>query len=198
MRRVLIAGFASLLALALIAPAAQGATQLRQVQVDLPASPQTTPPTPGGTLTLDFVFKNTRGNKKKFTPRQLTRIDISKVPLSCYNAPVNPTGTSQLLLTTTLQTKIKLKKKAPVNPAKSKPGRYNFNFSYSFPAFTGNFPTFTGTLTGTIDKPNGAAKPRFPRSQGTLIIEDIDSPPGQWNCSTDGRRSWGGLPLTAP
>jgi hypothetical protein len=82
-------------------------------------------------------------------------------------------------------------------PNKPKPGRYAFNFSYGFPGFTGNFPSFTGTLSGTIDKPNGAAKPRSPRSQGTLIIDDLDSPPGQWNCSTEGRKSWGGLPLTA-
>ena len=190
MRRALITVFASLLAVPLIAPAAQGATQVRHVRVEMPASPQTTPPTPAGLLTLDFVFKNTRGNKKKFTPRQLTRIDFSKVPLLCFNAPVNPTGSSQLLLTTTLATKIKLKKAPPPHSTKPKPGRYAFNFAYSFPAFTGNFPAFTGTLSGTIDKPNGAAKPRSPRSQGTLIIDDIDSPPGQWNCSTAGRRSW--------
>jgi hypothetical protein len=148
-------------------------------------------------ITLDFVFKNKTGDKKKFTPRQLTRIDFAKVPLLCYNAPVNPNGTSQLLLTTTLATNVKLKKKAPVNPAKAKPGRYAFDFTYNLPAFTGNFPAFTGTISGTIDKVTGAPKPRIPRFQGSLRIDDLDSPPGQWNCSTDGTLGWGG-PLPAP
>ena len=30
-----------------------------------------------------------------------------------------------------------------------------------------------------------------------MIIDDLDSPPGQWNCSSEGRKSWGGFPLTA-
>jgi predicted transporter len=55
MGRVLITGFASLLIVALIAPAAQGATQVRQVQVEVSESGQI-PLTPPGTLTLDFVF----------------------------------------------------------------------------------------------------------------------------------------------
>ena len=129
MRRLLIAVLGSLLAVVLIAPAAQGATQVRQIQTVMPPVFGYVPPTPGGMLTLDFVFKNKRGNKKTFTPRQLTRIDFSQVPIGCYNAPVNPNGTSQLLLTTTLATNIKLKKKAPANPAKAKPGRYHFNFA---------------------------------------------------------------------
>ena len=139
-------------------------------------------------ITLDFVFKNKTGDKKKFTPRQLTRIDFSKVPLLCYNAPVNPNGTSQLLLTTTLATNVKLKK-IPSGP-KPKPGRYAFDFASSF-------TVFTGTITGKIDKVTGAPKPRIPRSQGSLSIDDLDSPPGQWNCSTDGTLGWAG-PLPAP
>jgi hypothetical protein len=195
MRRLLIAVFGSLLAVALIAPAAQGATQVRLVQTDLPPVFGFIPPTPGGMLTLDFVFKNKPGNTKKFTPRRLTRIDFSKVPLLCYNAPVNPNGTSQLLLTTTLETKIKLRKTAPPNPAKAKPGRYAFNFTS---AFTGNFPAFTGTISGWIDKPTTAPRPRIPRSGGSWRIDDLDSPPGQWNCSTaGGTLGWGG-PLPAP
>jgi hypothetical protein len=42
------------------------------VQVEVPASP-TLPPTPAGTLSLDFVFKSKPASKRKFTPRQLTR-----------------------------------------------------------------------------------------------------------------------------
>ena len=190
MRRLLIAVLGSLLAVALIAPAAQGATQVRQVQTVMPPVSWYVPPTPGGMLTLDFVFKNKRGNKKTFTPRQLTRIDLSKVPLLCYNAPVNPNGTSQLLLTTTLATNVKLKK-IPAGP-KPKPGRYAFDFTSSFTAFTG-----TGTITGKIDKVTGAPKPRIPRSAGSLRIDDLDSPPDQWNCSASGTLAWAG-PLPAP
>ncbi len=62
-------------------------------------------------LTLYFVFKNKLCNNKTFTPLQLTLIDFSQVPICCYNSPVNPNFTSQLLLTTTLSTNIKLKKK---------------------------------------------------------------------------------------
>jgi hypothetical protein len=54
-RRLRVAVFASLLGLALIASAAQGATQVRQVHVEVPS-----PPTMPGTLTLDFIFKNKR------------------------------------------------------------------------------------------------------------------------------------------
>ena len=187
MRRLPIAILASLLALVLIAPAARGATQVRHVRVEMGAMPQTMPPTPPGTLTLDFVFKNKRGSKNKFTPRQLTRIDFSRVPLFCLNTPSQ--YTSQLEFTTTLGTAVKLKKLPPPHGSKPKPGRYAFNFAYGF---TG----FTGTLSGTIDKPNGPEKPRAPRSQGTLVIDDLDSDPGHMNCSTTGRRSWGGLPLT--
>ncbi len=191
MRRVLIAVFTSLLAVALIAPAAQGATQSRQVQSEMtmPAtSPQGVVQVPAGRLTLDFVFKNTRGNKKKFTPRQLTRIAFESVPLSCSNAPVNSTGNSEFLLTTTLETKIKLEK---VPHSKPKPGKYAFRFAYGFPAFT-------GTISGTIKKVTNAPKPRTPMSQGVFIIEDLDAGPSQWNCWSGGRRNWGGIPLTAP
>jgi hypothetical protein len=188
MRRVLITVFASLLAAALIAPAAQGATQFRQVRSEM-TMPATSPGgiiyVPAGRLTLDFVFKNTRSNKKKFTPRQLTRIAFESVPLSCSNAPVNPTGNSEFLLTTSLETKIKLEK---VPHPKPKPGKYAFRFAYSFPAFT-------GTIGGTIKKVTNAPKPRTPRAQGVFIIEDLDAGPGQWNCSTQGRRNWAGESL---
>jgi len=181
-RRLPNAVFASLLALALTAPA-QGATQLRQVRVELPAPPAT-PATPAGTLTLDFVFKNRPDSKHKFTPRQLTRIDFSKVPLLCFNGQGQSTST--LLLTRTLETNVKLKRLAPPRAVNPKPGRYAFNFVY-------DFRDFTGTISGTIDKRHGRGKPR---SQGKFVIEDLDSDPGYMNCDSDGLRSWGGLPLT--
>jgi hypothetical protein len=183
MRRRLAIGFSTLFALLLLAPAAGAATQVRQVQVPIPAS-ATTPPTAAGTLTLDFVFKNKRSNQRKFTPRVLTRIDFSKVPLQCANG--SGEGTSQLLLTTTLQTSIKLTKAPNPSGKKPKPGRYAFRFAYSF-------TSFTGTLRGTIDKPNHG--PRRLRSQGSLNIEDLDSNPGHTNCSTPGPKQWGGLPV---
>jgi len=192
MRRVLTAVFASLLAMVLIAPTAQASTQFRQVQSEM-TMPATSPggiiQAPAGTLALDFVFKNMRGNKKKFTPRQLTRIAFDSVPLLCFNAPVkNPTGTSQLLLTTALETEVKLEK---VPHSKPKPGKYAFRFAYSFPAFT-------GTISGTIKKVTNAPKPRSPKAQGSFTIEDLDAGTSQWNCSTEGRRNWAGIPLTAP
>ena len=182
MKRALTAGLISLFALLLIAPAAQGATRLRQVQVEI-ASGNASP----GILTLVFVFKNKRSTKHKFTPRQLTRIDFSKVPLTCMNAPNE--GGSQLLLTDTLDVRIKLTKAPQPSGKRPKPGRYAFRFAYSF---TG----FAGTLTGTIDKPNHGDKRGVPRSQGSLTISDLDSNPGHTNCSTSGPKQWGGLPLT--
>jgi hypothetical protein len=180
----LLIGLVTVLATALTASAAQGATQVRRVQVPIPAS-ASTPPAPTGTLSLDFVFKNKRTTKRKFTPRQLTRIDFAEVPLLCTNASGN--GTSRFALTMTLGTSIKLTK-AP-NPAgkKPKPNRYAFRFFY-------DFQTFTGTLRGTIDKPNHG--PRRLRSQGTLSIMDLDADPGHMNCSTGGLKQWGGLPVT--
>jgi hypothetical protein len=185
-KRAVITGLISLLTLAAITPAAQGATRIRQVQVEI-GSVAHTPATPAGTLTLQFVFKNRREAKRKFTPRRLIRIDFSKVPLDCANTPGE--GTSQLLLTSTFDVSVKLTKAPPPHTNNPKPGRYAFRFTYSFSGFA-------GTLTGTIDKPNTGAKPRAPRSQGSLTIDDLDWNPGHTNCSTLGRKSWGGLPLT--
>src|SRR5262245_12131625 len=186
MKRALVIGIVSLLAAALLAPAAGAATRIRQVQVEIGSSP-TTPPTPPGTLTLRFVFQNKPRTKNKFTPRQLTRIDFSGVPLSCMNNPGE--GGSQLLFTTTLDVAVKLTKASQPAGKKPKRGRFAFRFSYAF-------AEFTGTLRGTIDKPNRGPKPRAPRSQGTLAITDLDARPGRTNCSTNGLEQWGGLPLT--
>jgi len=186
MKRALLIGLVSLCAVGLLAPAAQGATRIRQVQAPI-TSGATTGQMPVGTLTLRFVFKNKPATKRKFTPRRLIRIDFSKVPLLCFNDPGD--GTSQLLLTSTLDVTVKLTKAPPPNTSKPKPGRYAFRFTYAFSGFA-------GTLQGTIDKPNTGPKPRVPRSQGQLAITDLDSNPGHTNCSTNGPKSWGGLPLT--
>jgi hypothetical protein len=186
MKRALITGLLSLVALALIAPAAQGATRIRQVQVPI-GSPTTTPPTPAGTLTLRFVLKNRPQTKNKFTPRRLIRIDFSKVALNCSNG--SGEGTSQLLFDSTMDVSVKLTKAPPPHTSKPKPSRYAFRFAYSFSAFSGG-------VRGTIDKPNRGPRPRLPRSQGALTIDDLDANPGHTNCSTQGPRQWGGLPLT--
>jgi hypothetical protein len=181
MGRRLVIGFATLVVVALIAPTAQAATQLRQVRVPIDNSTATPP----GTMTLDFVFKNKRTTKRKFTPRQLTRIDFAQVPLSCRNAA--GTGGSTLLFTSTMQTAVKLTKAPQPAGRKPKPNRYAFRFSYSF-------PTFTGTLRATIDRANHG--PRRLRSQGALSIEDLDAGPDQRDCATNGPKQWGGLPVT--
>jgi hypothetical protein len=181
MRTGLIIGVAALLAMAVASPA-QAATQLRQIRVPISTS-ITTPPT--GTLTLDIVFKNKRADKREFTPRQLTRIDFAQVPLQCFNGA--GTGTTQLALTTTLQTSVKLTKAPNPSGKKPKPNRFAFRFSY---VFTG----FTGTLRGTIDKANHG--PRHLRSQGTLSIEDLDADADHVNCNSNGLKQWGGLPVS--
>ncbi len=186
MKRALFTGLISLVAMAAIAPAAQGATRIRQVQVPIGSAPST-PSIPAGTLTLRFVFKNRPQTKRKFTPRQLILIDFSKVPLTCSNE--SGEGTSQLLFDSTMDVSVKLTKAPPPNTSKPKPGRYAFRFAYSF-------PTFAGSVRGTIDKPNRGPRPRLPRSQGSLTIDDLDSNPGHTNCSTQGPKQWGGLPLT--
>jgi hypothetical protein len=185
MKRALLIGLIGLGALALLAPAAQGATQLRQVRVEIPSSP--TAPAPAGTLTLRFVFKNKASTPNRFTPRQLVQIDFSNVPLRCANNPGEPT--SQLLLTRTLNVAVKLTKVPPPSGKKPKPGRYAFRFAYSF-------ANFDGTLRSTIDKPNRPRGPRPTRSQGSLTINDLDAGPGQANCSTTGPKSWGGVAVT--
>lgn len=187
MKRAPIIGLVSLLALALVVPAAGAATQLRQVQVEIGGSP-IPPSPPPGTLTLRFVFKNTPQRKNKFTPRQLTRIDFSAVPLFCMNNPGE--GGSELFFTRTVDVAVKLTKAPQPAGKKPKPGRYAFRFSHTF-------TDFTGTVRGTIDKSNHGTKPRAPRSQGTLEITELDFGPGHTNCATNGLKQWGGVPLTA-
>jgi hypothetical protein len=181
MRPRLIIGAVVLLAAALGAPAAHAATEIRQVRVPVSSSPSTPP----GTMALDFSFKNKRADKRKFTPRQLTRIALWQAPLLCFNSA--GTGTTRLLLTTTLQTTIKLTKAVQPSGKKPKPNRFAFRFAYTFQAFN-------GTVRGTIDRANHGS--RRLRSQGTLEIIDLDADPEHRDCATDGLNQWGGLPVT--
>jgi hypothetical protein len=179
---MLIAVSVSLLGAALFVSVARGATQLRQVHVEVPG-PTSMPPTPPGTLTLDFVFKNKLGSEHKFTPRQLTRIDFSKFPLHCFG-PNNSTST--FLFSRTFDIQLKVAKLPNPSGHKPKPGRYAFNFAYTF-------PDFTGTISGVIDKPHGKGAPT---SQGKLRIQDLDADPGHMDCNSNGLFAWGRLPLT--
>src|SRR6476646_9125992 len=163
-RRLLIAVLAASVGSVLIAPAAHGATQVRRVQVEVPG-PTSTPPTPAGTLALDFVFKSEPASSRKFTPRELIRIDFSRVPLLCFG-PNN--STSILMFTRTLATQVTVKRLPTPRGRRPKPGRYAFNFVYTF-------ADFTGTLSGVIDKPHGKGAPM---SQGKLRIQDLDADPG--------------------
>ncbi|MGA8805715.1 MAG: hypothetical protein WB866_13590, partial [Solirubrobacterales bacterium] len=100
MQRGLIAGSVSLLALLLVAPGTQAASQLHHFQGDL--SQVGAPPQDGGQIGFDVVFKNKRGAKRKFTPRQVVSVETEKMPLSCTNSPGQ--GGAEAILTTTIQT----------------------------------------------------------------------------------------------
>jgi hypothetical protein len=177
MSRALIIGIASLLAVALIAPAAQAASQIRHFQTDL--APVGAPPQQnGGQIGLDIVFKNKRGNPRKFTPRQLTVVDILNMPITCTNSPGDPSTSTTL--TSTIQTQAKLKKAPNPSGAKPKARRYSFKLAT-------NFTEFTGTLRGKVFKRDGRGKVI---ANGVLNIDRLDFPGGPTNCATMGGRGW--------
>jgi hypothetical protein len=176
MRRALIIAVASLLTVALTAPAADAASQIRHFQADL--SPVGAPPQNGGQIGLDIVFKNKRSSPRKFTPRQLTVVDIANMPISCMNSPGQ--GGTATTLTTTIHTQAKLTKAPPPSGAKPKAGRYSFKFRTGFSGFT-------GTLRGKVFKRNGRGKVI---ANGVLNIDHLDFPGGPTNCATMGGRGW--------
>jgi len=103
MRRALITGLASLLALALLAPAAQAATKTRHFQDRaINGDP--------GEIRLDVIYKDKNGNKK-FTARSVTLWDIEILPVSC-----NPGG--DVVMTSF----------GPVDPIKLSKGKFNHDF----------------------------------------------------------------------
>jgi hypothetical protein len=176
MARALILGFVSLLALALICPAAEAASQLRHFQGDL--SPVGAPLRSGGQIGFDVVFRNKRGAKRKFTPRQLVSVQIEQMPLSCTNSPGQ--GGAEAVLTTTLQTQVKVTKQPPPVARKPKANRYSFRFAAGFSGFT-------GTLSGKIFKRMGRGTVI---ANGVLTVDQLDFPGGPTNCSTAGPRGW--------
>jgi hypothetical protein len=177
MSRALVIGIASLLTVALIAPAAEAASQIRHFQADLaPVGPP--PQQNGGQIGLDIVFKNKKSSPRKFTPRQLIVVDIVNMPISCSNSPGQ--GNTATTLTTTVHTQVKLTKAPPPSGGKPKAGRYSFKFATGF---TG----FTGTLRGKVFKRNGRGKVI---ANGVLNIDRLDFQGGPTNCATMGGRGW--------
>jgi hypothetical protein len=150
----------------------------RPVLVDCPWEPRRASRTSAGTL--DFIFKNTRGNKRKFTPRQLTLAHFENVPLLCMSSPSGPTASA--LLTTSIPTQIKLAK-TPRHPSQAKPKPNSYSYSFS-----SGFANFTGTFSGRVYKVNGRGKVL---AIGKLTIQDLDfSGSGPINCATSGVRDW--------
>jgi hypothetical protein len=177
MRHTLIIASASVLMVALIAPAAEAASQIRHLQRNLVQGGA--PPMDGGQIGLDLVFKNKPNSTRKFTPRLLIVVDIQNMPMTCTNSPGQPSTATTL--TTTVQTHVKLKKQAPPQGRRPKTSRYAFQFATSF-------TEFTGTLSGKVFK-RGGRGPLF--ANGVLTIDDLDFPGGPTNCSTMGPRQWG-------
>ena len=176
MKRAPIMALASLLALLLIAPSAQAASPLRHFQGDL--SQVGAPPRDGGQIGFDVVFKNKRGTKRKFTPRQVVSVETEKMPLSCINSPGQ--GGAGAILTTTIQAQVKVTKQPPPVARKPKANRYSFQFATGFSGFT-------GTFSGKIFKRGGRGRVV---ANGILRVDQLDFPGGPTNCSTSGPRGW--------
>jgi hypothetical protein len=173
-----------MVAVVVIAPAAHAATQIRHFQGNL--SLVGAPPSNGGQIGLDVVFKNKRDSPRKFTPRQLIAIEFMQLPLTCTNAP-GQYATAELL-TSPVQTQAKFEALPPAS-GRPKPNRYSFHFAT---VFTG----FSGTIAGKLFKRNGVGEVL---ANGVLTIEQIDSPgSGSSNCSTMGQRGWSAFPETRP
>jgi hypothetical protein len=177
MDRLLITCFSSLLALALIAPAgAEAASQLRHFQGSL--SQVGAPPRNGGQIGLDVVFQNKPSAKRKFTPRRITTVEIQGMPLTCANSPGQPGA--EAILTTAIQTQVKVTKQPAPVARKPKANRYSFRFATGFAGFT-------GALSGKIYKRGGRGRVL---SNGILRIDQLDFPGGPTNCSSTGPRGW--------
>jgi hypothetical protein len=183
MKRALIAGSASLLALLLVATAAQAASRLRHFRGNLaPVGPP--PQTSGGQIGFDVVFKNKRAAKRKFTPRELIAIQIESMPLLCMNSAGQ--GNADAMLSTTIQTQVKVKKAAPPGPRKPKANRYSFKFATQF-------TDFTGTFSGKIFKRQGRGEVISNRA---LRVDHLDFPGGPTNCSST--RGWSAFTKSQP
>lgn len=183
MRRALITGFASLLAVALIAPAAQAATQVRHYEALLAqyTNPGNPPTGINGRLGLEVIFKNKQGSPNKFTPRQITVVDLERVVLTC----INPPAVQQALLTTTMQTAIKLHV-TPPHGDRPKANRYSFSYQSPFPTPSGTSGV-SGSFGGRFYKAQGKGPVL---ANGTFTIGHLDFDGGPANCASMGPRDW--------
>jgi hypothetical protein len=179
MRRVITIGAAAL-ALALPAPAL-ATSQLRHFEGGLPPVGVPMQQQPGGTLRLDVVFKDKHG-RGKFTPRQLTAVNVDGMPLTfCANQPGQPTSQGTLTASFPAQAKFTATGRKP-GQAKPKKNRYSYSTSYAF-------TSFTGTIGTRIYKVQGKG-PVI--SFSTLTVDRIDLDPGHQNCSSNGPRGASG------
>ena len=170
MRRLLIAGFASLLAMAVIAPAiAQGMTKVRAFQ-DLSLSG----PFPGE-IFVKVHYEDSHGNGK-FTPRYAAGYRL-QVQASC-----NPGGQAHLNIAGDENAKYGYFKATIRN------GRFDHSFGSELPESS----PIKGDLSGTVPKrlkrdglPKGTA-----RINVAFNFENWDPNPGE-NCSSHGSYSAG-------
>lgn len=173
-RLIAVAAAAALLVAAALAPAAQAGTQVRQFEafeITLEGPGANSPRI--GDLALDFVFKNKR-TTSKYTPRRLTRVRFSEVPLFCQEPGSSSSAIARL--TADLATNVKVAEAKPPHTDNPKAKRYAFRFAWDFGGFA------TGYFNGTIDKASGKG---WPRAHGKFGIERYDfPPPGPTHCAT--------------
>jgi hypothetical protein len=170
MRRLLITGLASLLALAVIAPAAaQGTTKVRAFQ-DLSLSG----PFPGQFF-VNVQYKDRNGNRK-FTPRYAVGYRL-QVQLSC-----DPGGETGLNLAGNAYAKYAYFKE------KLRKGR----FAHRFGSEVSESSSLKGDLSGLVGKrlKRDTLPKRTARVNGAFDVEDWDPNPGVLeNCISHGSYS---------
>jgi hypothetical protein len=177
MRRAFAIGVAAV-AVALPAPSALAASQLRHFEGSLPPVGVPSQPQEGGVLRLDVVFKD-KHDRGKFTPRTLTAVNTDGMPLFCTGQP-----NSQPMLSGSFPAQGKFQATGR-KPGQAKPKRNRYSYSTSF-AFT----SFSGTVGMRLYKRQGKG-PVLAFS--TLTIDRFDfSPPGPQNCSSNGPRGASG------
>ena len=173
MRRLLIAVFASLLGVALIASAAQAKTQERYFQ-DLDPSDHSHVFHSQVFITVDF--KDRHGNKR-FTPRSIAYYHFATQAICTLPTPAALPG---------------LDFHGPGEPAltvtKGK-GKFYYDLANS----AGSGQSITGYLRGKVIK----TSKRF-RVDGSLDVQDFDVPPTVLNCATPGVITYAATPCRNP
>jgi hypothetical protein len=187
MKRLLIAVFASLLGVALIAPAAHGATKVRHLTLDGTAAGGPPGPTQGSVeLGIDYLVEHRNGHKR-LVPQGVTSFAFLTVPVSCDQV-AGPFGSFEPGPGFGGVPAIKITQK---------------RFSYRYTATWGDAIQATVQLAGQKmwqertkwrgrePKPPGK-KFFWKRASGTLNVIDYDylAPGGPTNCTTSGPRSW--------